>query len=153
MGIFSWLKKKKVAEPGDVVVATEPLTDDVVLQISNAAANLRSSTFTDPIAVASIPVPYSDSVSSRSVGTGAGTFPGSDNPWAMTSTVRRFFVNVAAANSQRYDRNVASDWQTVTVERFFMSVTGQRPTINRSGIECSDTVGNIDDAFAGFQWD
>jgi hypothetical protein len=164
MGILSWFKKKKstvdvIDGSIDIVTtATEPIDVNTAQKLREAASQLRGSSGLIPP-----PMPGVKSNGAHVMADGAprstlsapmplAPMMAASDPNALGS-VRRYFVHMAAAKMVRYDRNQAQDWQAISVERFFMSITGTRPTINQSGIQCSDTIGTIDDAFASFQWD
>lgn len=134
MGILSWFRRTR----------TEALTE-----VPQGAVN--------PEAVATVdspPAPARWPAHSRAVTAASSEDPSATaDGVAPVQTVRRFFASLAAANDRVFARSLAELWEQVSVERYFMSITGPRPTINRAGQVCSETLGTMDDAFAAFQWD
>jgi hypothetical protein len=133
MGLFSWFRRSG-NEPSQPQAQAPKASEEAVPVPSSWPAHSRSVRLVADSSVAAATAETAETVQT-------------------VQTVRRFFASLAAANSQVFDRALAGQWEQLSVERYFMSITGPRPTLNRGGQVCSETIGTIDDAFASFQWD
>jgi hypothetical protein len=135
MGLISWFRRKPKDAPPEVTLApaAPPASED------------------------DGPVPPAPTIEPRSPGPALVTIDsgGAADPAQLRAlTVRRFFAGLAAATAVTYDRSAIIDWRPMSVERYFLTISGPKPTLNRAGKTCStNDLGNVDTAFASFQWD